>query len=136
LDACLTQQIQLNHEIESQREAFLQEEKTFHERKMAWMEHTREQTRMIQKEKEEAIYALETIQYKPIHCPVDATLLTKKVSLLCPYQMTDAKYELYSDTIAHSLQEIERLDDCLECLHTAEGSPETPNAFESASDSL
>jgi hypothetical protein len=125
VDACSTREIQLKHDIEIARQKFLDEEKAFHERKMAWFEFVREETRSVQKEKEEAIYALEKIQYKPIVCHVDADMLSRKVMLNCPYLPSNQSYELYSETIAKSLKEIEKIDDCLQCLQTAEGSGET-----------
>ena len=125
VDECIMREIQIKHDNEVQRQKFLDEEKSLQDRKQAWLELVREQIRSVQKEKEEAMYALEKIQFKRIVCNVDENMLTKKVLLNCPYNLENQTYELYSETIANSLKEIERINDCLDCLNTAEGSGET-----------
>ena len=113
-------EIQEENENSRQMKLFC-EEKALQARKLEWVEIVKEKNRVLQKEKEEAIYQLEKVIKTPVPNNQDLeNILTKEISVGCPYAINPSAqtYRTYTETINISLKEIERLSDYIITLQT------------------
>lgn len=121
LDSFDIREIQEENENSRQMKLFCEEEKALQARILEWRETVKDKNRVLQKEKEEAIYQLEKVIKTPVPNNQDLeNILTKEISVGCPYAINPSvqTYRTYTETINISLKEIERLSDYIITLQT------------------